>query len=171
MAEADEPGGYGKPPKASQFKKGQSGNPGGKRKRPLSLGERVTRALNRRVAIKEPGPTIEKMEVVGDLLARRLVQAAFNDPKLARLVWDRESAEIDRAERRAAKAEADALRARDEPSELEEFLKDHGIMTTLILEEDDKRPHSWIVQKDSKEWAEGMPFDPYGGAGPPERKK
>jgi hypothetical protein len=56
--------GYRKPPKHTQFKKGQSGNPSGKRKGTLNLATVLTEALNRPVVIVEKGEktTVSKME-------------------------------------------------------------------------------------------------------------
>ncbi|WP_158886337.1 DUF5681 domain-containing protein [Rhodanobacter sp. L36] len=49
--------GYGKPPKASQFKKGQSGNPNGHAARLPSVAVMLRKELNRRVTFVENGRT------------------------------------------------------------------------------------------------------------------
>lgn len=47
--------GYGRPPKKSQFRKGQSGNPSGRPKKILTHEEIVARELNRKVTITVHG--------------------------------------------------------------------------------------------------------------------
>lgn len=78
--------GYGKPPRHTRFKPGQSGNPKGRPKAARSLDALLTAALNERVMVKENGlrRPISKREVVvkqfvnratsGDL---RAMQALF----------------------------------------------------------------------------------------------
>jgi hypothetical protein len=47
--------GYGKPPKATRFRKGQSGNPKGRPKGKLNLATVILRALGAKVVINENG--------------------------------------------------------------------------------------------------------------------
>jgi hypothetical protein len=47
--------GYGKPPKATRFRKGQSGNPKGRPKGKLNLATVILRALEAKVVINENG--------------------------------------------------------------------------------------------------------------------
>ena len=73
--------GYGKPPKSTQFKKGQSGNPGG---RPKKSAPTVASQIANLMAKKYP--TRVNGEVVymtgEDLMAHRLMEKAFKgDPK------------------------------------------------------------------------------------------
>jgi hypothetical protein len=50
--------GPGKPPKHTQFQKGRSGNPSGKRKREESYAELLKEELDRLIPIRENGKTI-----------------------------------------------------------------------------------------------------------------
>ena len=134
MAETDDPGGYGKPPKASQFKKGQSGNPGGKRKRPLTMAELLRHEMNRTIAIPVPGKKTCQFMTVGEIAVRRLAQKAadsdFRSIKLAMEIDRAEAAREElRAEKLAAEAEAAAI-ARG-------GLKPTTFRVTLNLEDDD----------------------------------
>lgn len=58
--------GYGKPPKATQFKKGVSGNPKGRSKRPLDFDQALLREAKTRVTLNENGrrKRISKHDVV-----------------------------------------------------------------------------------------------------------
>jgi hypothetical protein len=58
--------GYGKPPKHSQFKPGQSGNPNGRPKREVDLHAEVQKVLNQKLVIVEKGKkrTITKREAM-----------------------------------------------------------------------------------------------------------
>lgn len=67
--------GYRNPPKHAQFKRGTSGNPGGKRKGAVSLATVLQNALNDTVTVVENGKekTISKMEAA----VKRLVDKAI----------------------------------------------------------------------------------------------
>ena len=47
--------GYGRPPAATRFQPGQSGNPRGRPKGARSIGQMLQQALNRRVPVHENG--------------------------------------------------------------------------------------------------------------------
>lgn len=66
--------GYGKPPKNTQFKKGQSGNKLGRKKKPLplSLEEAIKLELNKEMTLTNKDGVKEKMSYY-TLLARSLV--------------------------------------------------------------------------------------------------
>ena len=97
MSEDDYEVGYGKPPKASQFKKGQSGNPSGKKK-PATLEDILKRVLAKQVSVTVDGnkQTLSMLELIvqslvrkaatGDLAAIKTVvqaAAAFADEPVA----------------------------------------------------------------------------------------
>jgi hypothetical protein len=58
--------GYGRPPKASQFRPGQSGNPTGARKGGKTIGVRLQELINAKVAVTESGRTrrIPRLDVM-----------------------------------------------------------------------------------------------------------
>jgi len=89
--------GYGKPPKHAQWKKGQSGNPGGRRKKPANLAALVTSLLDRRVVVRK-GKTTTRRTQLEHLLTRLIEKAIAGDPRLMKMALD----EVRRGEARAA---------------------------------------------------------------------
>lgn len=68
--------GYGKPPKATQFKKGTSGNPKGRPKGSLNLATAFNRALSERIEVVVDGRkrSMTKLEVAVTGLINRAVK-------------------------------------------------------------------------------------------------
>ena len=73
--------GYGKPPKETQFKKGQSGNPSGRKKKPIpkSLHEAIVLELADVVTIRENGKTVKIPKY--ELLAKTIINDAIKSEK------------------------------------------------------------------------------------------
>lgn len=73
--------GYKKPPKETQFKKGQSGNPSGRKKKPIpkSLREAIILELAESVTIKENGKAVKMPKY--ELLAKAIINDAIKSEK------------------------------------------------------------------------------------------
>ena len=50
--------GYGRPPKATRFRKGVSGNPSGRSKKPNSMSALINAALSEKVVVKQNGRAV-----------------------------------------------------------------------------------------------------------------
>ena len=80
-----DPVGYGKPPKAGQFKKGRSGNPSGRPKGRLNVATVVQQALSATVVVNEGGRRVPRSKL--DVAITQLVnQAAGGDLHAIRLM-------------------------------------------------------------------------------------
>lgn len=77
----DDSVGYGRPPKAHQFKPGQSGNPPGRPKKKASKEEIATAALAKIVTVTIDGRRV-KMSVL-ELVIKKQVQLALSGDKKA----------------------------------------------------------------------------------------
>jgi hypothetical protein len=73
--------GYGKPPKETRFKPGQSGNPRGRPKGRLNASEVLSRELDQKVSVREGGTTIRMSK--RDAAIKRLVADAIGGKKYA----------------------------------------------------------------------------------------
>jgi hypothetical protein len=73
--------GYGKPPKDTRFKPGQSGNPRGRPKGRLNASEVLSRELDQKVSVREGGTTVRMSK--RDAAIKRLVADAIGGKKYA----------------------------------------------------------------------------------------
>ena len=87
MAERDYEVGYRRPPRASQFRTGTSGNPSGKRKASPSVSQLLDRILAERMEVSERGKS--RRYTKEEVFFRQLVAKAISgDRQFARLVMD-----------------------------------------------------------------------------------
>lgn len=87
--DGDEPVGYGKPPKHTQFKKGQSGNPSGRMSRGKQMLEPnpVRGGLLKDIVTVSKGKK-KKMSVIDVLVNKYISMAMGGDHKAAKLLFD-----------------------------------------------------------------------------------
>jgi hypothetical protein len=78
----DDAVGYGRPPKATQFKKGKSGNPSGRPKRHKSVAERFEREFAAKIEITEPNGRKRRLAKV-EVFVRQIVNKAIKGDPLA----------------------------------------------------------------------------------------
>jgi hypothetical protein len=92
--------GYGRPPKASQFKPGQSGNPKGRPKGSRSIGAILTKTVGKTVAVTENGETrlIPTLEVTIRRLANDAMRGDRGAMKLLIALLDRYAPEASNAQ-------------------------------------------------------------------------
>jgi Family of unknown function (DUF5681) len=106
----NEPPGYGRPPKATRFRPGQSGNPRGRPKGARGLSTIIAAALGERVAINEDGRRrrITKFEAAIKQLVNR---AASGEIRATQLLIQLVQSDEARPERQASgpSSEADAV--------------------------------------------------------------
>ncbi|SMQ64392.1 hypothetical protein SAMN06297468_1006 [Altererythrobacter xiamenensis] len=124
--------GFKKPPKHTQFKKGQSGNPSGRPKKVRNEEEIMLRELNALVPITEGGKkkSMTKMEIV---LKRQVNLAMQGDPKAVRFVSELY---------RAAKKNREAAEGEE-------------VMTvTLVFEEEEERAKE--IAESNRRWRERL---------------
>jgi ribosomal protein S20 len=126
VPESSKSGGYGKPPEATRFKKGSSGNPRGRPKGSLNVATMLLKTLREKVVINEHGQrkTITKLEAALKQLTNK---AASGDIRALRQLL--ESARDAEAKQNAAAALNPVI------EELDQEVID-GIMQRFNSEED-----------------------------------
>jgi hypothetical protein len=77
--------GYGRPPKATQFKKGQSGNPKGRPKGSRPVGAVLQEILGQRIAVTENGKT-RRLPALEVMLRRLANDAMRSEPVALKLI-------------------------------------------------------------------------------------
>mgnify|MGYP001827358331 CR=1 FL=1 len=79
MSDKDYEVGYGRPPKHTQFKKGQPGNPKGRRKGARGLKTDLRAELNERIEITENGKTVKltKQQLMVKQLSTKAIKGDF----------------------------------------------------------------------------------------------
>ena len=82
---SDEVVGYGRPPKATQFKKGESGNPKGRPKGSRTVGAVLQDILQQRIAVTENGKT-RRLPALEVMLRRLANDAMRNEPVALKLM-------------------------------------------------------------------------------------
>lgn len=83
---ADYEVGYGRPPKATQFQPGQSGNPKGRKRKPMSVQAQMQKVVSKKVQISEGGTT--KRLTLQDVIFRTIAnKAAKGDLNAAKFVF------------------------------------------------------------------------------------
>jgi hypothetical protein len=106
MSDSDEKVGYRRPPVATRFKKGVSGNPSGKRKPRPTLSQRLDRILAEKVQVTEGG-TAKHMDKEEVFLRQMVTRGIAGDRQFGRLL-------LEYLVRRQASAPAEGTSATDE---------------------------------------------------------
>ena|SRR5438067_9789827 len=87
MSETEKKVGYGRPPIATRFKKGVSGNPSGKRKPRRTLSQRLDRILAEKVHVTEGG-TAKHMDKEEVFLRQMVTRGIAGDRQFGRLLLE-----------------------------------------------------------------------------------
>ncbi|MCR6732645.1 MAG: DUF5681 domain-containing protein [Afipia sp.] len=85
---SDEDVGYGKPPKANQFKPGKSGNPKGRPKGAKSEATMLVELLNRKIEIRQNGK-VRKITILEGILHKLAEDSLKGNTKSAAFVLNR----------------------------------------------------------------------------------
>jgi hypothetical protein len=137
VAADDEGAGYRKPPKAHQFQKGRSGNPGGRKRKKSPPVSPVDKVLLRKIPVTVDGK--EKLASVVEVTMMKLVKKAMEgDPIAIR--------EVVRLEGLRAKARVD-----EDPTTFQliiqdpkDALRNHTLAMLGILRRDDEAKELWL---------------------------
>ena len=118
MAEGDYEVGYRKPPRSGQFPKGKSGNPGGKRKRPLNMQEEILQQLARRVQVPTGNGKTKTMPVrVGRDQLADIREVLFGESAPLNVEWS------SHGEKRSMEGRSESSGILDAPRELSSYLE------------------------------------------------
>jgi hypothetical protein len=88
MADDDYDVGYCRPPKATQFKKGQSGNPHGRQPGSRNFETDLQEELRETLILREPGKRPRRVTKQRALIKRLYVNAAKGDPRAMTLLFN-----------------------------------------------------------------------------------
>ena len=129
--------GYGKPPKATRFKKGKSGNPSGRPRRRPTVADVLDKVANRKIRARDGGNVrqITQMEAV---LLKQFEKAIKGDQKAADLITRLvQSLPQDLAQSTGVEADGTELRPEEQTAILQEILELHGVSGCQIESADD----------------------------------
>lgn len=91
-ASSDEAVGYGRPPRASQFKPGQSGNPKGRPRGSKNESTILKEMLNEKLSMRQPNGRIKKIPALEGVHRKQLELALKGEVKSAAFVLNRYAA-------------------------------------------------------------------------------
>ena len=130
--------GYGKPPKSGQFKKGASGNPSGRPKKPADFLSALLREANSEVPINQNGKSkmVKKIEVVAKQVTNK---AASGNIQAQRLLF-----------KLLQQAEEKALAQQQDHSNKQSL---YGLPAEELTDEE----LEWLVRNSPENTAEGRP--------------
>jgi hypothetical protein len=77
--------GYGKPPKKTQWKKGQSGNPSGKQKNPQSIKDKIKKIASEEIIVHKNGSPVA-MTNLEAMLRKVFMEAQNGHPQFCKLI-------------------------------------------------------------------------------------
>ncbi len=84
--------GYGRPPRAGQFKPGQSGNPKGRPKGSKNESTILKQMLNEKLSMRQPNGRVKKIPALEGIHRKQLEQALKGEVKSAAFVLNRYAA-------------------------------------------------------------------------------
>lgn len=100
LASEEQKVGYKSPPKNTQFKKGQSGNPSGRPKGSKSVEDAIFEQLGKEIGIPENGQTVIKQfaEIIAMSMCKEAAKGSYKHARLVMEVQDRVQERLDREE-------------------------------------------------------------------------